>query len=251
MISGVRASAALLGACLTLTSLLSGCGTDSTRLQGAGSPTPVASGPGTTDPTLATPAPEEPTSTNTLPPPPPPTAPAPSTAGPLDERALPVPSGWRRAVLEGGEEDGFEGNGTWVHARDPRYAARDAIAVGCADVNRDDYRDPTAALEGNYTSTSGAPGIGLVMQFADEEAAARYFTLYRRQVEACTAADQPVTTEIVSADGGGLIDRRTYPDSEWTEIVGRSADRVTLVILGDAGHKITARAARAVLAQIV
>ena len=54
-----------------------------------------------------------------LPPPPPPSGPAPSTAGGLSDRSLPIPSGWRTAVLDGGDEEGFRGNGTWVHARDP------------------------------------------------------------------------------------------------------------------------------------
>ena len=40
----------------------------------------------------------------------------------------------RTAALEGGEEEGFEGNGTWVHSRDPRYAAQDVIGVGCAPI---------------------------------------------------------------------------------------------------------------------
>ena len=61
----------------------------------------------------------EPTTTNTLPPPPPPSGPAPSTAGSLSARSLPVPAGWQTAVLDGGDEEGLQGNGTWVHARDP------------------------------------------------------------------------------------------------------------------------------------
>ena len=73
------------------------------------------------------------------------------TAGSLTAESLPIPDGGgETAVLEGSDEEGFEGNGTWVHARDPRYAAQDVITLGCATVTRDDYTDPVAALEGNY-----------------------------------------------------------------------------------------------------
>ena len=67
-------------------------------------------------------------------------------------------------MLNGSDEEGFEGNGTWVHARDPRYAAQDVITLGCATVTRDDYTDPDAALEGNYHNRSGDRGIGLVLE---------------------------------------------------------------------------------------
>jgi hypothetical protein len=204
---------------------------------------PVSAAP-TTSPELA-----EPSTTNTLPPPPAPSAPAPSTAGDLDEAELPVPAGWRRVALEGGDEEGFRGNGTWVHARDPRYAAQDAITIGCAEVTRDDYADPVAALEGNYTGRGGAPGVGLVLSFADEAAATRYWTRYTDQVRACQTLDDPVRTKIV-VDGDGLVDRRTYPDSRWTEVARRVGSRVVLVILSDDGHTLPEAEARRLLARI-
>ena len=98
---------------------------------------------GTARPTVV-----EPTTTNTLPPPAEPTKPAPTRAGPLTAASLPIPRGWRTVVRAGGPEEGYEGNGTWVHGRDPRYAALDVISIGCAAVTRDDYRDPIHALEG-------------------------------------------------------------------------------------------------------
>ena len=193
--------------------------------------------------------PAEPTTTNTLPPPPPPTGPAPSTVESLSAKSLPIPAGWQTAVLKGGDEEGFLGNGTWVHARDPRYAAQDVIAVGCAAVTRDDYTDPTAALEGNYINRSGDAGVGLVLEFRDEQAATRYFDLYRGQVQACTTADQPVHTAIVSGVSG-LVDRRTYPDSKWTEIAERNGRLITLIILSDPGHAMSKVSAQRVLDQI-
>ena len=152
-------------------------------------------------------------------------------------------------ALDGGEEEGFEGNGTWVHERDPRYAAADVIGVGCAPVTRDDYTDPVAALEGNYEGKGRRPGVGLAMQFADADAATRYFTLYRDQVQACTTSDGPVRTSVIPGVDG-LADHRTYDDGEWTEIGRQTGNRVVLVILADPGHKISRAAAQAVLDQI-
>ncbi|HSU35442.1 MAG TPA: hypothetical protein VLJ88_07265 [Propionibacteriaceae bacterium] len=193
-------------------------------------------------------APVEPTSTNTLPPPPPPSGPAPSTASDLTAASLPVPAGWRTVALAGSEEEGFEGNGTWVHARDPRYAAYDVIGIGCRSVTRDEYTDPVAALEGNYESRTGAPGIGLVLEFGGVADANRFFELYRQQVRACTRSDGSVRTTIVS-ETDGLVDRRTYPDSEWTEIARQTGSRVTMIILTDPGHRISRAATRAILDQ--
>jgi hypothetical protein len=169
--------------------------------------------------------------------------------GKLNADALPVPAGWRTVALDGGEEEGFEGNGTWVHARDPRYAAQDVIGVGCAPVTRDDYADPVAALEGNYESKRGAPGVGLALQFADPGAARRYFGLYRDQVQACTTKSGPVrTTMIPGVDG--LADHRRYDDGEWTEVGRQTGDRVILVILSDPGGRIDRDAAQAIADQI-
>lgn len=245
-----RARAALAAALLVLAA---GC-TAAPAAPGPGpSPSPAPPGPATPAASPAgsptTEPASEPTTTNTLPPPPPPTGPAPSTAGSLRADALPVPDGWRPVALEGGAEEGFEGNGTWVHARDPRYAAQDAITIGCADVTRDDYPDPVAALEGNYADSSGAPGVGLALDFADEVAATAYWERYTAQVEACRTLDEPVRTELVEGLPG-LVDRRTYPDGEWTEVGRRSGPRVTLVILSDPGHRFSRARTEALLEQL-
>ena len=160
-----------------------------------------------------------------------------------------MPKGWKTVALDGGEEEGFEGNGTWVHERDPRYAAADVIGVGCAPVTRDDYTDPVAALEGNYSGPGRRPGVGLAMQFVDADAASRYFTLYRQQVEACAQGDGPVQVTVIKGVDG-LADRRRYDDGDWTEIGRQVGNRVVLVILSDPGHKMSRAATQAVLTQI-
>jgi hypothetical protein len=253
-----RSRAGLVLAALTLTTATAAC-TDAepspsptARPTTASSASPSSPTPAATDTPRATPTtsvPVEPTTTNTLPPPSPPTAPAPSVAGELDADALPVPVGWQTVALAGGEEQGFEGNGTWVHARDPRHAAQDVIGLGCAPVTRDDYADPVAALEGNYKSKFGRPGVGLAMQFADPDAARRYFDLYTEQVQACTKAGPVRTTMITGVNG--LADHRHYPDGKWTEVGSQTGDRVILVILSDPHTRIDRAAAQAILDQMV
>ncbi len=217
-------------------------GPNSTATGPAGGGAPAPSTPTPTEPV-------EPTTTNTLPPPPAPTRAAPSVAGSLTAADLPVPAGWRRAKLPGGEEEGFRGNGTWVHARDPRYAAQDAITVGCADVTRDDYPDPVAALEGNFRRGSSSPGVGLVLQFGTEQDAAAYTWRYRAQVEACQTLTDPVRTTIVPSPAG-LIDRRDYPDGRWTEVARQRGTRLTLVILSEDSAPVSVADAQRLLARL-
>lgn len=205
--------------------------------------------PSTASPSAPVPTVVEPTTTNTLPPPPRPSKPAPSTAGQLSAKSLPVPAGWKTIARKGGAEEGYEGNGTWVHGRDPRYAAHDVITLGCAAVTRDDYPDPSAALEGSYTKKQGDAGIGLVLQFSSPQRASSYWKVYRQQVSACTTGKGPVSTTIVSSDLG-LIDQRTYPDGDWTEVGQRAGSRVTLIILTDPGHRITKAHSESLLQQI-
>jgi hypothetical protein len=218
-------------------------------------PAPTSTAPGSAAPATSAPVslPPEPTTTNTLPPPPPATAPAPKTAGPLTAEDLPVPQGWRKVVRAGGAEAGYQGNGTWVRGRDPRYAAQDAITIGCSTITRDDYPDPTAALEGSYGrrgNPDAEPGIGLLMQFSSPADARSYFSAYVEQVRACVGATGPVVTEVIDSELG-LVDRRTYDgQSDWTEIAALQGDRATFIILTDPGHKINKSQAEELLDKI-
>ena len=234
--------------------LLAGC--TSPPAPTAPSPSPAGPVSGTSPPSTPTPTRSpatpstvpEPTTTNTLPPPPAPTKAAPSTAGDLGAASLPVPDGWRKVVRKGGQEEGYLGNGTWVHARDPRYAAYDVITIGCTQVTRDDYRDPRSALEGTY-DRSGRPGIGLVLEFRTAAEASAYFALYRSQAAACHGAGAPVQIQILPSRSG-LVDRRTYPDGDWTEVAKLVDRRVTLIILSDPGHRVSTAQTSALLAAI-
>lgn len=248
---------------VALIGVLSGC--SGSGASGPTGPTPPAPSVGASAPSssaasttsaAATPSPttspsiSEPTTTNTLPAPPEPTKAAASTAGNLGASALPVPAGWHTVVEKGDQEEGYRGNGTWVHARDPRYAATDTITIGCAEVTRDNFTDPTRALEGSYENGSGQPGVGLAMQFGTAAAASHYLDLYRSQVSACTDPDGPMTATVL-ASPLGLIDHRTYPGGDdWTEVVKLDGRRVTLIALTDPGHTIVRSRAEAILRSI-
>lgn len=213
-----------------------------------------SAGPGSS---VTSAAPAEPTTTNTLPAPPRPTGPAPTTAGPLTAAALPVPTGWRTVEPPGNEELGQAGNGSWVQAADPRYAALGAVSIGCAQVTRDDYPDPTAALQGGYANRAGDPGVGLALEFASAADASAYWSVYLRGVHACAGGRDGISISRVrepAVPGGrGLVDRRTDETQEptdWTEVGVVRGARVLLVDLGDPGHRITDAAADALLARI-
>ena len=160
-----------------------------------------------------------------------------------------MPAGWHTVVRVGGSEEDYRGNGTWVHARDPRYAAQAVITLGCAEVTRDDYPDPVAALEGTYEKRRGEPGIGLVLQFADAKAAAAFYSVYLDQVRACRAPDGPVVIRTVPSRLG-LIDHRTAPDGNWTEVARLTGPRLTLIILTDPAHHRSRAASESLLRHI-
>ncbi|QGN34555.1 hypothetical protein [Microlunatus sp. Gsoil 973] len=251
--SAVVATAVLVGL-----AMVSGCQND--RPAPGPSPSPerpsVTTRPGPSPApsrSPSSPLPPEPTTTNTLPPPKAPTSPAPKTAGKLTAKDLPVPKGWRTVAREGGAEEGYLGNGTWTHARDPRYAAQDVITIGCASITRDDYPDPVAALEGTYGrqgAVNSQPGVGEVMQFKSAADATAYYREYRDQVRACSDPDGQVYAKIIGSDEG-LIDRRVYDgSSDWTEVGKLTGNRLTLIILTDPGHRITKSQAEAILAKI-
>ena len=249
-----RGSRALLAAALLGVAL--GASACSSSAPEAPASTPPAS-PAPTSAAAPATDPPEPTTTNTLPPPPLPSGPAPTTAGPLSAASLPVPDGWRAVEPPGNDEVGQEGNGSWVQALDPRYAAQGAVSIGCAEVTRDDYPDPTAALEGGFESRAGDPGVGLALEFASEGDAATFWRVYVTGVRACAGGTDGVSTTGIRepgvSGGAGLVDRRTdeqQDPTDWTEVGALQGRRVVLLNLGDPGHRTSEAAADALLARI-
>lgn len=248
--------AALLGAAAL--ALVTGCSGSDPQAPAGAPPSSASTAPGTTTAPAASPTDEpEPTTTNTLPPPPRPSGPAPTTAGPLSAASLPVPDGWRTVEPPGNDEVGQQGNGSWVQALDPRYAAQGAVSVGCADVTRDDYADPTAALEGGFESRAGDPGVGLALEFGSEADASTFWRTYVAGVRACEGGTDGISTtgvrEPATGSGSGLVDRRTdetQDPTDWTEVGALRGRRVVLLNLGDPGHRTSEAAADALLGRI-
>lgn len=159
-------------------------------------------------------------------PPPAPTAPAPSTAGALTEDDVARPDGWEPTARPGSYEEGYLGNGTWVHATSAPHSAYAAIALGCAEVGP--YPEPVAALEGTLADDEGRPGVGLTLEFAAEADAAGYFAEWVRQAEAC----EGLMTERISLDADTWLGRRTL-DTVWSEATAVRGSTVRLLIVGD------------------
>lgn len=157
-------------------------------------------------------------------PPPAPTGPAPSTAGNLTATDIAVPEGWSPAVRPGSVEEGYLGNGTWVHAVSAEHSAYAAIALGCTEVRA--FPRPEAALEGTFTGPDGQRGVGVTLQFADDAGATAFFAEWVRQGEACLSS----STELITLTGDTWLGRRTL-DTTWSEAVGRRGSQVRLVIV--------------------
>lgn len=155
-----------------------------------------------------------------------PTAPAPSTAGGLTESDIAVPDGWSPTARPGSPDDGFLGNGTWVHATSPSHSAFAAISLGCTDLRA--YPEPAAALEGTLTNADGAAGVGLVLEFADAAEAQAYFAEWVRQAEACLGT----VTQRLALTADTWVGRRNL-DTVWSETVGVRGASVSLLIVDD------------------
>lgn len=173
-----------------------------------------------TEPPPSPTAPAEPPSE----PPPAPTAPAPSTAGGLTAEDVAVVDGWLPTAKPGGPEEGFVGNGTWVHATSPEHSAYAAIALGCSEVGA--YPQPLSALEGNLTDEAGHPGVGLTLEFVTPADAQAYFAEWLRQAEACLGS----VTQRVAASDDTWVGRR-HLDTVWSETVGVRGETVRLLIV--------------------
>lgn len=178
------------------------------------------------------PVPTESAAPAPLEPPPAPTAPAPSTAGGLSEADVPVIDGWQPTAKPGSPEEGYLGNGTWVHATSAAHSGRAAIALGCAELGP--YPDPVAALEGTLSDEAGRAGIGLTLEFASPTDAGAYFGEWRRQAEACAGT----MTEPLQATATTWLGRR-HLETTWSEAVSVHGRTVRLLIVDDPDADLT------------
>ena len=148
-----------------------------------------------------------------------------TTSGALDGASLSQPDGWQTDIREGSLEEGFVGNGTWVHAVDPATKGTDVLAVGCAPATTDAPK-PIAALEGNLTA-DGKPGVSVAMQFGSEAEAQDYFAAWTKQKQACTGT----TVTDLGSSGDTWLGRWDVDGSTWSEAGGQRDDTVKLTLL--------------------
>ena len=88
-----------------------------------------------------------------------------------------------------------------------------------------------------------------VLEFDDEQAATHYFSSTADRFSPAPQEMSPYTPRLCRGVGG-LVDRRTYPDSKWTEIAEQNGRRITLIILSDPSHAINKASAQRILDQI-
>lgn len=157
-------------------------------------------------------------------PPPAPTAPAPSTAGGLGATDVAQADGWEPIARAGSPDEGFMGNGTWVHATSAEHSAFAAISLGCTELGP--YPMPVAALEGNLTDGGGRPGVGLTLEFSSAEDAQAYFAEWLRQAEACLGT----ATQKLTASADTWVGRRILATT-WSETAGVRDDTVRFLIV--------------------
>jgi D-alanyl-D-alanine carboxypeptidase len=163
--------------------------------------------------------------------------PADRVAGPLDARSMPAPSilgsGWRRFADPGGPEDGWVGNGTFVHARNARGAAVGVLPLGCAARASAALPAPRFALQGSYVSRDSRSAQAVVMQFVTRADAVTYFAGLEQRLLRCTTADGPsgVSVRALHVTRRSFDGVRTYAGHQtWREADRRSGARVTVLL---------------------
>ena len=171
----------------------------------------------------------------TLPPPPQTTKAPATTSGDLSATSQPVPPGWVPTTAPGNVHAG--------QARDPHYAAWEAMMTGCAPVDRRRWIDPTHAFQLTMTKAE-RPGVGVMLQFGNRGAAELYQGELAAQLRACpgrpTGGSPGVTT--IENSPGRWIGRRSYADGGvWAEVIVVKSNVVRLWILQDAGASTPAQ----------
>jgi hypothetical protein len=158
-----------------------------------------------------------------------------SRSGDLGQEDLPPPSelgrGWEYRVDKGSAEEGYLGSGEPAIARDPASVLAAITPLGCRPGQ---LPMPEAALEVTYTRRD-LPGVGLLLQFADDDAAGLFFTEHAGVLQRC------------SADGGANVSIEAHTDQllvttrmdevggtpAWTEGVGLRGAEVMLIAVAD------------------
>ena len=171
-----------------------------------------------------------------------------TTSGDLSQDDLPAPEAlgrdWQYRVDMGNAEDGYVGSGEPAIAREPQSVIAALTPLGCRPVS---LPTPNRALEVTY-QRKATPGVGLILQFADEATASEFFDGHAAGLRQCVDAPR-INVEIVRDAAGVFVTTRTEELGEtpsWVEAMAISDDEVTLIAVADP----TARGIRTVTAAI-
>lgn len=173
----------------------------------------------------------------------------PETAGPLTGRQMPPASalgtGWTERADPGSDDEGeTDPNAPSTQKRDVGELMDGLVPIGCPDaaVNVELPR-PEYALERTYAGPDGAPGVALVLQFADTAGSSTFIDAMERQLRACPAGkadpDGPIvlqfSTVARSPEQVSAIRQEKGVDADpnkYLLIAVRDGGRVGLVYLG-------------------
>jgi len=107
-------------------------------------------------------------------------------SGDLGQEDLPAPSAlggrWEYRIDKGSAEDGYLGSGEPAIARDPASVLAAITPLGCRP---GELPMPVSALEVTY-ARGKLPGVGLLLQFVDEDTAARFFSGHADVLDRCS-----------------------------------------------------------------
>lgn len=249
-VAGAVTVAAVVGVAFTLGEEDPGSAPAAARSSLTASATPSTPAPPRTPPARPRTPPSQLPSPALVPEPSPPDPPA-TTSLTLTGDDLPqaaaLRGGWAPYEDPGGVEAGFDGNGSWVRARDPAELAAGLRPIGCAAASEPPaLPEPTAALEGTYVSERGeGRGVSVVMDYPDVASAQRFLTVLGRIVRDCAEppggvrASDPLTLVIepltVTAEEVVDVRRERGVDASpltWTEVAIRDGSRIGLLALG-------------------
>jgi hypothetical protein len=171
------------------------------------------------------------------------------TAGDLDEKSVPEASdlgrGWQRFVDPGDVAEGYTGNGDWVRERGAAEVVQAIVPLGCIGMSSaPSLPVPKHALEGTYRGPRDAPGVALVLDFANQGKATAFLAGMAKIARDCPAPakkvgpDDPLTVvvEPVRLGARTVLDRRREygvgaSEWVWSEMVVQHGARVGLLIL--------------------
>ncbi len=167
----------------------------------------------------------------------PPLATPPSTeSGPLDQTDLPTPEtlgkGWEYRIDPGSVEDGYSGSGAPAIARDPAEVVNAITPLGCKPAKQ--LPMPKHALEVTYQKGS-TQGVGLLLEFIDEQEAATFFEAHTSALRDCAKTDRVIAQVTVDEPTRFVSVRKPGVGKEgaWIEGIHVDGTQILLVALSD------------------